>query len=202
MISQRFTGLAVWLLALQVPPVHREAFLGDVWEEFNARCRGTSDASARRWLAREVLAGFWTWGRFRATRGRLATDLLWATAAYASAWVCIELFNHPVVIDLVRSTPLHLRSDIAVMLNAAALAVAGVTLAVIVRERGRRALMILLAMAVSYPVLAPLPGDPLVTESILGRVADSLPRMALWAASVTAAFLVTEGVRGRSHARP
>jgi len=122
------------VLAHTVPRELGEFVLGDLTEEFHARC-SRSRAGARRWLWRQVLASAprFLWQRFAAGRGRALATLLVVTAAGYGA---MHLWDVYVARELARSVaaqnagaPLVAIRVLYICLQGVAFAIAGAALA-------------------------------------------------------------------------
>lgn len=119
--------VAAAILGWQAGRVHREAYVGDVAEEY-ARRSARDPAAARRWLLRQLVSGTGAWAvhrLFRPDRVR-SFGVLASAAAAIAGWMWV--FNGDAVVGAVRSAPVDLRVPLAVAANWVAVVSGGVVL--------------------------------------------------------------------------
>lgn len=116
--------IAVALLGLQAGPGDREAYLGDVAEEY-ARRRARGGSEAEQWLTGEVLSGAVAWARYRLPRSRTVGALTGVVLAFVATAAAFALLNLEPVLEAVRALPAGTRVPVAVAANLLAVGAGG-----------------------------------------------------------------------------
>ena len=112
------------LVSLQVPRGSREAFLGDLEEEF-ARRQGREGAGGTGWLWRQALWSIPHWAAYRSARSDALKNVLSVFGGLAATALFFTLLNSDVVLEWVRSLPTSSRYPVARGLNLFAMATGG-----------------------------------------------------------------------------
>ena len=117
-----------WLLGLQAGEADREAYVGDVAEEYARRARrGRREAAW--WLLEQVVGGGLAWMRYRLPRSSAGRNACAGVLALASTSACLWVLNLSWPLELLRTLPPGARVPAAVGANLLSVACAGIVLA-------------------------------------------------------------------------